>query len=77
MARPKGQGSPPVYRRSQWMTKEIKALKELIQDVEANYFIPKKFRKAPFTEPRRNQYLQYLKAELRRLEARLQNKAVQ
>jgi hypothetical protein len=55
----------------QRIRKALKDLVELITDIQAGYFIPKRFRSEPFTDEKRAIYLTYLKSEQARLERRL------
>ena len=53
------------------LKRSIADMEELVADVSANQFIPKKFRAAPFTAELRTKYVAYLKRELQRLKSRL------
>ena len=49
-------------------------MRELYEEVATDSFIPKKYRKAPFTKFLRNGYLHYLKKEIDNLAHRVEGK---
>jgi len=53
------------------MKMSLRDIQSLIQEVENKLFIPKKFRKSPFTDRLRNDYVTYLKREAGALEKRI------
>lgn len=52
-------------------SKALRDMQELAYEVENNLFIPKRFRKKPFTEVERKRYTDYLKREISFLEQKL------
>ncbi len=58
----------PVF----YLQKSLRSLNSLIKDIEAVQYIPPKFRREPFTEELRLDYLAYLTRERARLEKQIQ-----
>lgn len=54
------------------MKMSLKDIESLIDEVDRKLFIPKKFRKAPFTEKLRNNYVAYLKREAANLARKIE-----
>lgn len=54
------------------MKQALADMRELYDEVATDSFIPKKFRKAPFTKFLRNGYLHYLKKEIDNLAHRVE-----
>jgi hypothetical protein len=55
------------------MKQSLWDMQELYDEVAADYFIPKRFRKAPFTKFIKNNYLYYLKKEIENLKYRVEH----
>jgi hypothetical protein len=50
----------------------LENMESLAYEVEANLYIPPRFRKAPFTKAVRDQYVTYLRQEIEAVKAKVQ-----